>query len=93
MAVRLAEARRAIGVQLHADSPESLASLRVAAGLSQAQLAQKIGSSQSHIACIELGRTDPGTDVIERIAAALSAQGERIYRAIRAKRSTSEAQG
>jgi len=92
MATRLAEARRAIGAQIHADQPQSLAALRVAAGLSQAQLAQRIGTSQSHIACIERGKTDPGTDVIERIAGALGANSGRVYSAIVATRAAMEAQ-
>ena len=49
---------------------------RLAAGLSQTQLAEKIGTAQSHIALIEQGKNDPGTDLITRIAEALTLTAE-----------------
>jgi DNA-binding XRE family transcriptional regulator len=90
MAQRIGAARRSLGAALHSDEPESVAAMRLAAGLSQAHLAQRIGTSQSHIACIELGKTDPGTDVINKIARALRADPTRLFRAISAKRAATE---
>lgn len=53
------------------ETDHSLPTLRLRAGLSQAQLAVRVGTSQSHIARIERGTNDPTTDVILRISAAL----------------------
>lgn len=50
----------------------ALASARNRAGLSQKQLADKLGTSQSHIARIESGRHLPSVRMIERYARALS---------------------
>lgn len=47
-----------------------LAARRVAAGLSQSELARRIGTSQAAISKIESGRVIPGLLVIERIARA-----------------------
>lgn len=86
MAPRLAAARRTLGAEMDRDAPESLAGLRLAAGMSQTQLAHFAGTSQSHIARIELGQTDPGTDVVARIAEVLGVEDFRVFRAIRSQR-------
>lgn len=79
----LAQARERLANTLYADEPETLSALRLAAGLSQAQLAVKVSTSQPHIARIEKGQTDPSTDVIARIAQALGVDEARVYGAIR----------
>lgn len=86
MAPLLGKARREIAREWYADGVPTLARLRLEAGLSQAQLATRVGTSQSHVARIELGQVDPGTDLIARIAAALGASPTRAFEAIRAQR-------
>lgn len=77
------QARKRLADTFYADESETLSALRLAAGFSQAQLAEKALTSQPHIARIERGQTDPGTDLIARIAAALGIDDMRVYRAIR----------
>lgn len=47
-----------------------LVATRVAAGLSQAELAERMGTSQSYIARIEGGRISPSAGVLDRLAQA-----------------------
>lgn len=83
MAKHMVKARRDIAATLYADEPETLSALRLAAGLSQAQLAARADTTQPYIARIERGQTDPGTDIIARIAQALGADEAHTFRAIR----------
>ena len=83
MAEHMVKARRDMATTLYADEPETLSALRLAAGLSQAQLAARAHTTQPHIARIERGQTDPGTDIIARIAQALGADEAHTFRAIR----------
>ena len=55
-----------------------IAELRKAKGLTQAQLAEKTGFSQSNIGRIETGRYSVGLDVLAKIAEALGASVELI---------------
>lgn len=82
-AAYLQQARQRLAATLYAGEPETLSALRLAAGYSQAQLADKAATSQPHIARIERGQTDPGTDTIARIATALGVDEMRVFRAIR----------
>lgn len=82
-AAHMQQARQRLAATLYADEPETLSALRLAAGYSQAQLADKAATSQPHIARIERGQTDPGTDTIARIATALGVDEMRVFRAIR----------
>lgn len=68
---------------LYADESETLSALRLAAGLSQAQLAARACTTQPYIAKIERGQTDPGTDIIARIAQALGVDEAHTFRVIR----------
>lgn len=88
MAERLRHARREMAGSLYADEPETLSALRLAAGLSQKQLADLVETSQPHIARIEGGQTDPSTDVVARIARALGVDESAAFRAIRLQRAT-----
>lgn len=90
MAIHMAEARQELAESLYADEPNTFSVLRLRAGLSQSQLAESVGTSQSYIARIEAGKTDPGTDQIARIAEALHAEESAIYQAIRHQRTTRE---
>ena len=85
-ASKLAEARRRLARLAYNDKPGSLSQLRLAAGLSQAQLASRAGTSQSHVARIELGQNDPGTDVVVRLAVALGVAESDAFGAIRLQR-------
>lgn len=88
MAEAMAQARQELAAEIYQDEPETLSALRMAAGLSQAQLAKLAETSQPHIARIERGVTDPGTDMIARIATALEIDEVRAFRAIRHQLST-----
>ena len=83
---QLGEARKTVGEALYGDAAPTLSSLRLAAGLSQAQLARRCATSQSHIARIELGQNDPGTDLVARIAAALGKDAVTVFQAVRHER-------
>ena len=86
MVDRMAEARRQMAATVYAGESETLNALRLAAGLSQAQLASKVATSQSHIARIEHGQNDPSTDLIARIAQALGIDEIKVFQAIRNQR-------
>ena len=55
-AASIASARQRLGSALYGDKPTSLASMRLAKGLSQAKLAELVYTSQSHVAKIESGK-------------------------------------
>jgi putative molybdopterin biosynthesis protein len=57
-----------------------LRELRLAAGLTQGQLAERVGVSRQTVNSIEGGRFVPGTDVALRMAAALDCRVEDIFR-------------
>lgn len=82
-AAALAEARKEVGAALFGGQPAGLAALRMRSGLSQATLAARVGSSQAHIARIESGKNDPGTQLIARISAVLQMEEVDVFRAIR----------
>jgi DNA-binding XRE family transcriptional regulator len=50
---------------------ERIRSLRIRAGLTQSQLAEKSGLPQSHISRLEIGKHSPSRATIEKIATAL----------------------
>ena len=52
------------------DLARALIEARMAAGLSQSQLARRMKTSQSYIARIEGGKVRPSTDALERFAQA-----------------------
>ncbi len=79
-AARLANGRQWVSQQFYADSP-SLAGLRLAAGLSQRQLADACGMQQPHVSRFESGRHEPGLDMSFRIAAALGVSMELLHAA------------
>jgi predicted transcriptional regulator len=86
----MSESRKGLAQLLYSDEPETLAALRLNAGLSQTQLAQLLETSQSYIARIEAGRVDPGTEMVAKIASALSINEERAFVAIRRQRTRSK---
>jgi DNA-binding XRE family transcriptional regulator len=54
--------------------------LRVRAGMSQAELAQRIGTSQPRIAQIEAARVNVTIETLDRIAAAFSVQTATLFK-------------
>lgn len=82
-AALMAAARKKVSGEMYKDEPDTLSALRLAAGLSQAQLAELAQTTQPYIARIERGQTDPGTDMIARIATALKADEAATFKAIR----------
>lgn len=65
------EARVLLGQEMYADMQPSLAALRLSRGYSQQQLANALGTSQSHIAKIEAGLVSIQWETGVRIAGAL----------------------
>lgn len=69
---QMQQARQAWAKEAYDTEPDSLAKARLSKGLSQAQLAEAIGTSQSHIAKIESGQVRIYLDTARRLAEALS---------------------
>lgn len=67
----LAEARGWLADTFHEEIDQTLRALRLRKGWSQADLARQIGTSQPHIARVELGEGNPTIDTCRRLAAAL----------------------
>jgi predicted transcriptional regulator len=53
-----------------------IARLRILRGLTQEQLAEKVGTKQPSIARLESGRSTPSLDFLQRVAEALDAEVE-----------------
>lgn len=71
MREELLDARRWVADTVLAGQPVTLRTLRLRKGLSQAQLAEAIGTQQPHVARIERGQADPQLATCRRIASAL----------------------
>ena len=50
---------------------ERFKALRTQAGLSQVELAERLGIIQAHVSAIETGRIDPGAEIMARYAVAM----------------------
>ena len=88
MAPRLAEARRNLAEIL--DKAKAFRHLRLAAGLSQAKLADLAKTTQTYVARVESGTLDPGTDMLARLASALGTSDVTVFSAVRAQRDQKE---
>lgn len=86
-AARLAEGRRWVGATFYGDRP-TLASLRLAAGLSQRQLGHACGLDQPHVSRYESGKHEPRIALAAAMAEAL---GTRLEVFAQAWRNTREA--
>jgi DNA-binding XRE family transcriptional regulator len=84
MASHLHRARGVLAEVL--DKGREFRRLRLAAGLSQAKLADAANTSQAYVARIEAGTVDPGTDMLQRIARALSIEPVVVFSAVVAQR-------
>lgn len=75
----LSRARKNLGAVLHADKPDSIASLRLARGYSQENLAELIHSSQAVVSRWERGGGNLETGTILALAEALKVDAGRIW--------------
>ncbi|NLC36045.1 MAG: helix-turn-helix transcriptional regulator [Alcaligenaceae bacterium] len=80
-AAALQRARRRIAQELSDDSEFSVAKLRLNAGLSQAELANMMGTQQPAIARLEKGQTEPQLSTIEKLAEAFGVAPEKVLNA------------
>lgn len=71
MKEELRDARRWVADTVLAGKPVTMRTLRLRKGLSQAQLAEAIGTQQPHVVRIERGQADPQLGTCRRIARAL----------------------
>ena len=77
----IAHGRQWVAETFYADQP-SVAQLRLQKGWSQAELARRANTSQSYIARLELGRTDPQISTVRKIATALGVSIEVLANAL-----------
>lgn len=89
-AAALQRARRRIARELDDSSAFSIAKLRLNAGLSQAQLANMIGTQQPAIARLERGQTEPQLSTIQKLAEAFGVAPEKVLNAFISTRSAPE---
>lgn len=85
IAGHLAQARKDLEKMMDTEQ-NSLRALRLAAGLSQAKLADRAHTTQSNVARIEAGTLDPGTDMLTQLANAIGIPPVQVLNAIRAIR-------
>lgn len=83
MREELLDARRWIADTVLAGKPVTMRTLRLRKGLSQAQLAEAIGTQQPHVARIERAQADPQLDTCRRIAHALGVDLNTLDQALR----------
>ena len=67
----MAEARQWVGQSFYAGEAPRLAAYRLAKGWSQKRLAEELGTSQSYVARLESGRSDPQMSTVRRVCSAL----------------------
>lgn len=79
-------ARRRVGDAVSANSPFSLAKLRLQAGLSQSMLATLLRTQQPAIARLEKGETDPTLSTINKLAHALGVEPDTVLQAFKCVR-------
>ena len=81
----LTDARKRLAERAAIDSAGlSLAGLRLRAGLSQADLADILGTSQSRVSRIEAGREEPGFSFLTRLSDALGSEPNELFAALKA---------
>jgi len=68
---QLAEGRRWIGEKFYSNSGDTIRSLRLAKGWSQATMAEKLATSQSHVARIEKGTENLARSTLRSLCAVL----------------------
>lgn len=86
MADRIAAARQRVAANRAEQSvnvPQGIAELRLASGLSQKQLGERIGTSQPVISMYESGEREPMLSAIEALAVALGVDANTVVKAYR----------
>ena len=78
----LHDGRKLVADILYAGQPDSLKTLRLRAGYSQAQLAEKISMKQPNICEFEAGKRKPSVDTLKRLADALGTTTDAILKSI-----------
>lgn len=78
----LSEGRKWVADAFFEEKPKSLKVLRLQAGYSQAQLAEKISMSQPNICEFEAGKRKPSVDTLQRLADALGTTADVILKSI-----------
>ncbi|BBI99196.1 hypothetical protein FGKAn22_08890 [Ferrigenium kumadai] len=78
----LQSARKVVADVLYEDQPDSLKVLRLRAGYSQAQLAEKVGMKQPNICEFEAGKRKPSADTLKRLSDVLGITADVILRSI-----------
>ena len=73
------EGTRWVGRTFYAEAEESIKTLRLQAGMSQAKLAIQMATSQSYIAKLEAGDLDPGISSVAKLADALGQPREKVF--------------
>lgn len=81
VASQLIEARKSMG-ELLAKTHITLAQLRLSAGLSQSDLAEKLGNSQSGYSMIESGKREPSFRTQEKLVSILGVSRDLLAQAI-----------
>ena len=81
----LLDARRWVADTVLAGRPVTLRKLRLRKGLSQAQLAEAIGTQQPHVARIESGQADVRLETCRRIAQVLGVDLNTLDQALRSE--------
>lgn len=85
--VAMEEARRWAATTLHDDACDTVRTLRLRKGWSQARLAEEMGTSQSHVARIERGTENVLIDTCRRLAMALAIDMNTLDQALRLQES------
>lgn len=75
----ISEGTKWVAKKFYGSQPKSFKKMRMHAGLTQAQLAKAIGTSQPYIAKLERGEINAGMDVIGRIAKAVSLEPKEAF--------------
>lgn len=81
----LRRGRKWLARTVYRDQPKSLRVLRLLKGMSQAQLAEAIGTQQPHIARIENGQADVRLETCRRIAKVLGVDLNTLDQALRSE--------
>jgi DNA-binding XRE family transcriptional regulator len=78
----LYDGRKLVADVLYDGQPDSLKILRLRAGYSQAQLAEKIGMKQPNVCEFEAGKRKPSVDTLMKLADALGTTTDAILKFI-----------
>jgi len=79
----IAEARGWVADTFHAEGGDTVRTLRLRKGWSQMQLAKVLGTSQSHVACIERGTENLTIETCRRLCGALGIDLNTLDQALR----------